>query len=106
MALRPYLGAANLSQPSEYFEIEIPDSIHSEESVTVVNPGRGTLARAAAADPISDDTGIRLTEVSQGDGDAGLRTVHSSVKQKTSRPQTTTLPNQQKNKITSSWILR
>ena len=98
MAFRPYLGAANLSQPSEYFEIDIPDSIHSEESVTVVYPGRGTLGRAAAADPISDGTEIRLTEVSQGDGNAGLRMVHSSTKQRTSRPQTTTLPNQQKNK--------
>jgi hypothetical protein len=95
---QPYLGAASLSEPPEYIEIEIRDNIHSDESVPD-NPGRRTTARAAEMDPNVAGTGIRRTDVRQGgEGDVdGVSTLQLSKQQTNLRPLTTTLPNQGRN---------
>ena len=98
LAHLPFPGAESLSQPPEYFEINIPDSTYSAESAPV-NPGRGLMSRAAETYPNVEDTGIRLTDDSQvGERDVNvLSTVQLSNKHSNSRPLTTTLPNQEKN---------
>ena len=101
MTLSPYQGAVHMSRPSEYYEIDIPESIHSEESVTVVNPGGATLPRAEETTADVASIRIRSTDFNPDGGRdvVGSNTVPiSSSKHSSARLQTSTLPNKTQNK--------